>query len=127
MLRRPPRSTLFPYTTLFRSGRVRRLGGLDPGAGVLGAPIERHGDDGEAEATQLLLDRLPHGQVETAPSPGRVSDQEYLRPAVGRERVRAPVETGQREVRRLERGERGRAGARGPAEGRGAPLEVHPH
>src|SRR5687768_18298172 len=23
MLRRPPRSTLFPYTTLFRSGRVR--------------------------------------------------------------------------------------------------------
>src|SRR5437016_11420493 len=28
MLRRPPRSTLFPYTTLFRSdGRVRRYGG----------------------------------------------------------------------------------------------------
>src|SRR5690348_17801364 len=24
MLRRPPRSTLFPYTTLFRSGRTRR-------------------------------------------------------------------------------------------------------
>src|SRR3712207_8776805 len=23
MIRRPPRSTLFPYTTLFRSGRVR--------------------------------------------------------------------------------------------------------
>src|SRR2546430_17138613 len=26
MIRRPPRSTLFPYTTLFRSGRARRLG-----------------------------------------------------------------------------------------------------
>src|SRR5437773_5022112 len=26
MIRRPPRSTLFPYTTLFRSGRI------DPGA-----------------------------------------------------------------------------------------------
>src|SRR5260221_10712756 len=25
MIRRPPRSTLFPYTTLFRSGRVRVL------------------------------------------------------------------------------------------------------
>src|SRR2546426_4863579 len=25
MIRRPPRSTLFPYTTLFRSRRVRRL------------------------------------------------------------------------------------------------------
>src|SRR5207302_5594573 len=28
MIRRPPRSTLFPYTTLFRSGHARRrLGG----------------------------------------------------------------------------------------------------
>src|SRR5690625_7123488 len=26
MLRRPPRSTLFPYTTLFRSGRAHRGG-----------------------------------------------------------------------------------------------------
>src|SRR2546422_6556723 len=26
MIRRPPRSTLFPYTTLFRSGRVRGVG-----------------------------------------------------------------------------------------------------
>src|SRR5258708_15559537 len=25
MIRRPPRSTLFPYTTLFRSGRAQRL------------------------------------------------------------------------------------------------------
>src|SRR3712207_7936781 len=25
MIRRPPRSTLFPYTTLFRSGDLRRL------------------------------------------------------------------------------------------------------
>src|SRR2546425_4483844 len=25
MIRRPPRSTLFPYTTLFRSGRNRQL------------------------------------------------------------------------------------------------------
>src|SRR2546430_5388409 len=27
MIRRPPRSTLFPYTTLFRSGRVAHLVG----------------------------------------------------------------------------------------------------
>src|SRR5258708_21483177 len=27
MIRRPPRSTLFPYTTLFRSEEVRRLPG----------------------------------------------------------------------------------------------------
>src|SRR5256885_11997063 len=29
MIRRPPRSTLFPYTTLFRSTRTR-IGGEDP-------------------------------------------------------------------------------------------------
>src|SRR3712207_8068459 len=31
MIRRPPRSTLFPYTTLFRSG-VRFLGGSNEGS-----------------------------------------------------------------------------------------------
>src|SRR5256885_12999199 len=35
MIRRPPRSTLFPYTTLFRSGQL-----LDPG-GREGAPRTR--------------------------------------------------------------------------------------
>src|SRR2546430_5828160 len=34
MIRRPPRSTLFPYTTLFRSeGRGRRAAGVRSGAG----------------------------------------------------------------------------------------------
>src|SRR2546425_9582435 len=33
MIRRPPRSTLFPYTTLFRSTR------LDRGMGPLGGPL----------------------------------------------------------------------------------------
>src|SRR2546422_4516987 len=28
MIRRPPRSTLFPYTTLFRSHSVQALGGI---------------------------------------------------------------------------------------------------
>src|SRR3712207_8362221 len=33
MIRRPPRSTLFPYTTLFRSsGRAARQGDADKGA-----------------------------------------------------------------------------------------------
>src|SRR3712207_7120964 len=34
MIRRPPRSTLFPYTTLFRS----LLGGTSPGAGTADGP-----------------------------------------------------------------------------------------
>src|SRR2546426_8088964 len=32
MIRRPPRSTLFPYTTLFRSRRPHRSGRADPAA-----------------------------------------------------------------------------------------------
>src|SRR3712207_7584368 len=31
MIRRPPRSTLFPYTTLFRSSRTRRLSSASSG------------------------------------------------------------------------------------------------
>src|SRR3712207_8646072 len=55
MIRRPPRSTLFPYTTLFRSGEgappgvggeVQRLGEkLGPGGGEPGGRTGVH-DDG---------------------------------------------------------------------------------
>src|SRR2546422_3780944 len=38
MIRRPPRSTLFPYTTLFRSGRSREaLRGRASGGDLIGA------------------------------------------------------------------------------------------
>src|SRR3712207_7460743 len=46
MIRRPPRSTLFPYTTLFRSGNLRE--GL---RGVGAAPLrQRLEEPGDAEA-----------------------------------------------------------------------------
>src|SRR5256886_12807330 len=35
MIRRPPRSTLFPYTTLFRSRAVPRRAGDPAGIGIL--------------------------------------------------------------------------------------------
>src|SRR2546427_2697985 len=41
MIRRPPRSTLFPYTTLFRSGPA--ASGVRRGAG---SPARRHVRDG---------------------------------------------------------------------------------
>src|SRR5256885_13311872 len=51
MIRRPPRSTLFPYTTLFRSLERRRGAerGTDPRGQALGLGRVRapHGDDGE--------------------------------------------------------------------------------
>src|SRR2546427_7978264 len=43
MIRRPPRSTLFPYTTLFRSQEDRRTRARDPSAP--GAPRARRGAD----------------------------------------------------------------------------------
>src|SRR2546430_4236386 len=45
MIRRPPRSTLFPYTTLFRSGLVVESPiqfKLIPEVGVEGKPTRRH-------------------------------------------------------------------------------------
>src|SRR5258707_5588606 len=43
MIRRPPRSTLFPYTTLFRSdaGAGAHHAGLSPGGGTRGAAEPR--------------------------------------------------------------------------------------
>src|SRR5688572_32414596 len=54
MIRRPPRSTLFPYTTLFRSrleralerDEVERLGGGDGGAlGAEGTALDEEAQD----------------------------------------------------------------------------------
>src|SRR2546430_9211663 len=43
MIRRPPRSTLFPYTTLFRSHLLRRAPGrLRRSPGHLDVPDRRH-------------------------------------------------------------------------------------
>src|SRR5688572_31364207 len=50
MIRRPPRSTLFPYTTLFRSLRERGLARV------------RMGDDGESPSPQDLLGGI-HGSL----------------------------------------------------------------
>src|SRR5437667_4334961 len=53
MIRRPPRSTLFPYTTLFRSRRVhaRAQGGRDP------APASRRPHGGHGGRWDLCRDR----------------------------------------------------------------------
>src|SRR3712207_7065531 len=39
MIRRPPRSTLFPYTTLFRSDEVREVGAREAG-GLAGQRVD---------------------------------------------------------------------------------------
>src|SRR3712207_7252388 len=52
MIRRPPRSTLFPYTTLFRSARTVAASGQEPTVdGLVPVPVPLVGppaaDDGE--------------------------------------------------------------------------------
>src|SRR2546427_7383513 len=50
MIRRPPRSTLFPYTTLFRSVNVDLLRVVDPDRRHVRPPRPRLPGDREAEA-----------------------------------------------------------------------------
>src|SRR2546426_9205778 len=70
MIRRPPRSTLFPYTTLFRSLHARRRDAerLDQVGAEHDPDADRHGDRRgppfcpPVERTQALEDRrLLHG------------------------------------------------------------------
>src|SRR3712207_8226505 len=59
MIRRPPRSTLFPYTTLFRSHeRTRECDALLLAPGELVRSACRLG--GQPDALELLADALAH-------------------------------------------------------------------
>src|SRR5438132_9220588 len=53
MLRRPPRSTLFPYTTLFRSRISRRRADRGSGSAARGHPAP-HGQTGERSRARLF-------------------------------------------------------------------------
>src|SRR3712207_2051518 len=96
MIRRPPRSTLFPYTTLFRSVAERRvllvLVGRDvdrpvagaEGAGGRGGEVRvayRHRLDAGVEVVRDHPahggeGRLQHGDVDVAPRPGSARAEE---------------------------------------------------
>src|SRR5437773_3972167 len=51
MLRRPPRSTLFPYTTLFRSDLASHVAKADVVFIAVGTP---EGEDGSADLSHVL-------------------------------------------------------------------------
>src|SRR5256885_8810381 len=64
MIRRPPRSTLFPYTTLFRSDDCQALGGgavripqhheeMSPGAGARGQQTCSNTERSEEHTSEL--------------------------------------------------------------------------
>src|SRR5256885_7172559 len=60
MIRRPPRSTLFPYTTLFRSGRrtVAVGAGRRAGVGVRPATAPSPAASGDRKSTRLNSSHL---------------------------------------------------------------------
>src|SRR2546429_4177695 len=68
MIRRPPRSTLFPYTTLFRSPTIKAIipaaVGVDIGCGMMAAKTTLRAED--------LPDKraVPHGRAPGARDPG---------------------------------------------------------
>src|SRR5260370_8617537 len=62
MIRRPPRSTLFPYTTLFRSMHAAR-----EGAAVASLPAHHYGDYAHAAQVWRLLPAARDGITEAGP------------------------------------------------------------
>src|SRR3712207_8139765 len=76
MIRRPPRSTLFPYTTLFRSGSGN--GDARPGRRAAGArdPRRRRGAPRPALALPGGLGRTAGGGRKSTPS--ELQSRQYL-------------------------------------------------
>src|SRR2546426_10886058 len=70
MIRRPPRSTLFPYTTLFRSvdGDRRPVGGVERAAVLeLALPVEFRGVEGvDAAVAEVADEQVAAEEAEVA-------------------------------------------------------------
>src|SRR5260370_27822539 len=69
MIRRPPRSTLFPYTTLFRSMHAAR-----EGAAVASLPAHHYGDYAHAAQVWRLLPAARDGITEAGRSEEHTSE-----------------------------------------------------
>src|SRR3712207_8189692 len=79
MIRRPPRSTLFPYTTLFRSGLARCTPGAGGGAGP-DRDGRRHGAAAAGPAADAAgADRVEHPLAGRRLRPGPPGDRKSTR------------------------------------------------
>src|SRR3712207_7303453 len=79
MIRRPPRSTLFPYTTLFRSGDVATEDAdtEEAGGGQTG-PLHSDGDAGQAGPGQLVRRRDGDGDGRSEEHTSELQSRQYL-------------------------------------------------
>src|SRR5438105_4840584 len=102
MIRRPPRSTLFPYTTLFRSRPGRRTRGAAPPAAPTRATARDHVRPREPAARPVRLRGQPDRALRPVRAPvrecaaaraGRIARLSAARPAgpalLGKRRARA--------------------------------------
>src|SRR5256886_14722277 len=99
MIRRPPRSTLFPYTTLFRSTRIRevpdlqrRIAGVAPGQKVRLVVVR----DGARQPVTVAIGEMPSEEptlLAQAGAEGFGLQIEPLAPGAA-ERVNLPVSQG---------------------------------
>src|SRR2546430_5370734 len=84
MIRRPPRSTLFPYTTLFRSsagpgGRPEHRASCDAhGAHRIQSRCQRHDDRGGSAMTSAVQDH-PHTALDLLFGPGNDTPEAMAR------------------------------------------------
>src|SRR5207253_4123663 len=81
MIRRPPRSTLFPYTTLFRSLAFRRTGAIIP-AMERQAPPEPHRSEehtSELQSRGHLVCRLLLEKKKKHTHTASVQDHDHVR------------------------------------------------
>src|SRR3712207_8468893 len=78
MIRRPPRSALFPYTTLFLSGQVPLERVVEAQPALVAQPHHDHRRHRLADRAQAVLDvrvRLRHGAA--AGRPGESRSEEH--------------------------------------------------
>src|SRR3712207_7227430 len=85
MIRRPPRSTLFPYTTLFRSfsealSYMLRKEGFDPVVATTGPEALAAFDRGGADIVllDLMLPGLPGTEVRSEEHTSELQSRQYL-------------------------------------------------
>src|SRR3712207_8108741 len=79
MIRRPPRSTLFPYTTLFRSARVRGRHLPDQHEGVLGNEAGGQLTEEDRQFVERVGDVHRAGRVRRRRGPGNGTDRKSTR------------------------------------------------
>src|SRR5256885_2793945 len=100
MIRRPPRSTLFPYTTLFRSAVSLHLGGMFVASPLSGWLCDRFGRSEEHTSElqspcNLVCRLLLEKKRRPRPRPGREGRPEPLSQVVGRDALEE-VDVGRR-------------------------------